>query len=70
MANEEKLAHEQQSATRESSKVLVGKAQEFMQRTNNHKTAPLPKDDDTIRWLIETGRSLAGSVISQADPND
>jgi hypothetical protein len=69
--SEEKLEHEKAvAASRESTKKLVGKAQEFMQRTNNHATAPLPKDDDTIRWLIETGRSLAGSVISQADPTD
>lgn len=62
------MAHEDQH--RHSSKEMVLLAQQFMQRTNNHETAPLPKDDDTIRWLIESGRSFAGSVISQADPTD
>lgn len=57
-------------ASRESTKHLVSLAQEFMQRTKNHASSPIPQDEETIRWLIGTGRSLAGSVISQADPND
>jgi len=56
--------------TRESSKEMVMLAQEVFSCTNNHETAPMPQDEDTIRWLIESARSLAGSVLSQADPED
>jgi hypothetical protein len=52
-----------------SSKELVHKAELMMHLTNQ----PLPFSDVTptyVDWLVSNLRSLAGSVISQANPLD
>lgn len=63
---------------RHSSPEMVSLAQQLMQRTQF--AADRIKEGNTLRqesadpeaynWLIESARSLAGSVLSQADPTD
>ncbi len=56
------------SPERRSSKRLVSLAQEVMQRTEDKSAVML--DHTTVDWLIISARSLAGSVLSQANPDD
>ena len=53
-------------AKRHSTKNTVALAQRVMRRTDPKN----PEKGLTTEWLIRAARSLAGSVISQADPND
>lgn len=56
---------------RHSSKEMVALAQEVMRRTEpGNKQSTAPGEKPLVPWLIESARSLAGSVLSQADPND
>jgi hypothetical protein len=58
-------------AHRHSSKPMVALAQEIMRRTEPGKMdTTKPGEKPLVPWLIQSARSLAGSVISQADPND
>lgn len=53
---------------RHSSPEMVALAQEVFNRTENHWR---PEEMiDNHDWLREAARSLAGSVLSQADPSD
>lgn len=56
---------------RHSSKEMVALAQEVMRRTDP-KRGPTTAagEQPLVPWIIESARSLAGSVLSQADPND
>lgn len=57
--------------TRESSKPMVKLAQEVMRRTEpGRMDTTKPGEEPLVPWLIQAARSLAGSVIAQADPND
>lgn len=56
---------------RHSSKEMVALAQEVMRRTDPERgPTTAPGEKPLVPWIIESARSLAGSVISQADPND
>lgn len=59
--------------SRESSKKMVALAQELHRRTHPERGDIQPTNLNDIaraEWLIQSCRSLAGSVLSQADPND
>jgi hypothetical protein len=57
--------------SRESSKPMVKLAQEVMRRTEPGKMdTTAAGEEPLVPWLIKSARSLAGSVISQADPHD
>lgn len=55
---------------RHSSKEMVALAQEIMRRTQADANTTRSGEEALVPWLIRSARSLAGSVISQADPND